>query len=100
MITILAKIKALYNDSKRYHWQCNGKDFNGDHQLFDRAAGTFSNDVVDGLVEIYYMGEHREELEDLNELAVLVSEEEGYIIQGHLPQLVQGLSLRLVLTTP
>lgn len=78
MITILAKIKALYNDSKRYHWQCNGKDFNGDHQLFDRSADTFSNDVVDGLVEIYYMGEHREELEDLNELAVLVSEEEGY----------------------
>lgn len=78
MITILAKIKALYNDSKRYHWQCNGKDFNGDHQLFDRSADTFSNDVVDGLVEIYYMGEHREELEDLNELSALVSEEEGY----------------------
>ena len=78
MITILAKVKALYSDAKRYHWQCNGQDFNGDHLLFDRVADTFSNEVVDGLVEIYYMGEHREELEDLNELSVLVSEEEGY----------------------
>ena len=94
MITILAKIKALYNDSKRYHWQCNGKDFNGDHQLFDRAAGTFSNDVVDGLVEIYYMGEHREELEDLNELAVLVSEEELHQENVNL-QMVQELASKI-----
>lgn len=78
MITILAKVKALYSDAKRYHWQCNGQDFNGDHLLFDRVADTFSNDVVDGLSEIYYMSEHREELEDLNELTALVQEQEGY----------------------
>lgn len=78
MITILAKIKALYNDAKRYHWQCNGKNFNADHLLFDRVADTFDNDSVDELVEIYYMSEHREELEELNDLTSLVVEEEGY----------------------
>lgn len=78
MINILARIKALYNDSKRYHWQCNGLHFAADHELFDRIADVFSNDVIDGLVEIYYMAEHREELPDLNDLTDLISEHEGY----------------------
>ena len=78
MINILSRIKALHSDAKRYHWQCNGKDFASDHELFDRIAEVFNDDLIDSLVEVYYMGEHQEELTDLNDLNDLVINQESY----------------------
>lgn len=78
IVEYMAAIKAIKGTSKRYHWQCKGANFNGDHLLFDRVADTFSEDYVDTLAEIWYMADGRNNIMDLNDLAQLTNEKEGY----------------------
>ena len=66
ILEIMARIQALRNSAKRYHWQCFGNNFGSDHELFDRIASTFAVDDVDELAEIWYMGQGRDHISDLN----------------------------------
>lgn len=72
VVEIMARIRAIHSSAKRYHWQCNGPQFQGDHLLFDKIADTFTEDDVDALAESWYMKDGRQSIGELNELDLLV----------------------------
>lgn len=77
MVEIMAKIQAIHNTAKRYHWQCQGKNFYQEHLFFDRIADSFTNDAIDTLAEAWYMCEDRNNLEQLNDFDKLVAQYVG-----------------------
>lgn len=73
LVDITSSIQSIYSSAKRYHWQCKGLNFMGDHELFDRIANDMPRDLIDTLSEAWYMGRGREFLEQLNEFDDLVA---------------------------
>lgn len=77
IVEIMALHQAIHNTAKRYHWQCQGKDFYESHLFFDRLAEAFNGDLVDSLAEAWYMNQGRNNITDLNELDTLVANADG-----------------------
>ena len=74
LIKLLALYKAIKNTAKKYHWKTAGTSFMGDHLLFDRIYDDISDDDVDTVVEQYYMGIGRKEIDDVDNLTNLCYE--------------------------
>lgn len=68
----MSEIRAIHDAAKKFHWECFGPNFNGDHLLFDRVAETFNDDSIDSLAEVWYMGQARNKLFEINEFTSLV----------------------------
>lgn len=77
LIKLLALYKAIKNTAKKYHWKTVGTSFMSDHLLFDRIYDDISDDDVDTVVEQYYMGIGRKEIDDLDNLTELCLKMEG-----------------------
>ena len=77
IIEILALFKAIKNTAKKYHWKTVGSDFMGDHLLFDRIYDDISDDLVDAVVEKYFMGVGRKNIDDVDNLCLMAAQMEG-----------------------
>lgn len=77
LIDILALFKAIKNTAKKYHWKTVGTTFMSDHLLFDRIYDDIDDDQIDTIVEQYYMGLGRKDIDDLDNLIVLSAQYEG-----------------------
>lgn len=77
LIEILALYKAIKNTAKKYHWKTVGMTFMSDHLLFDRIYDDIDDDQIDTIVEQYYMGVGRKDINDLDNLIVLSAQYEG-----------------------
>jgi len=77
IIEILALYKAIKNTAKKYHWKTTGTQFMGDHLLFDRIYDDISDDSVDTIVEQYFMGVGRKNINDVDNLTALCLQYEG-----------------------
>ena len=77
IIEILALFKAIKNTAKKYHWKTTGSTFMSDHLLFDRIYDDIEDDQVDTIVEQYYMGIGRKNINDLDNLIKLSAQYEG-----------------------
>lgn len=77
IIEILALFKAIKNTAKKYHWKTVGNQFMGDHLLFDRIYDDISDDLVDAVVEKYFMGVGRRNIDDVDNLTQLCLNFEG-----------------------
>jgi DNA-binding ferritin-like protein len=77
LIDILALFKAIKNTAKKYHWKTTGSTFMSDHLLFDRIYDDIDDDQVDTIVEQYYMGVGRKDINDLDNLITLSAQYEG-----------------------
>ena len=64
LLEILNRWFGIYVSAKRYHWKTSSVVFESDHELFDRVADVWSKGLFDQVVEQYYMGSHREQLND------------------------------------
>ena len=74
LIDILALFKAIKNTAKKYHWKTVGTTFMSDHLLFDRI---YDDNQIDTIVEQYYMGLGRKDIDDLDNLIALSAQYEG-----------------------
>ena len=95
LIKLLALYKAIKNTAKKYHWKTTGTSFMGDHLLFDRIYDDISDDDVDAIVEQYYMGIGRKEIDDVDNLTKLCYQLEGKSFPanaGSIPLMYQELS--------
>ena len=95
LIKLLALYKAIKNTAKKYHWKTTGTSFMGDHLLFDRIYDDISDDDVDAIVEQYYMGIGRKEIDDVDNLSKLCYQLEGKSFPanaGSIPLMYQELS--------
>ena len=77
LIDILALFKAIKNTAKKYHWKTVGTTFMFDHLLFDRIYDDIDDDQIDTIVEQYYMGLGRKDIDDLDNLIALSAQYEG-----------------------
>ena len=95
LIKLLALYKAIKNTAKKYHWKTVGTSFMSDHLLFDRIYDDISDDDVDTVVEQYYMGIGRKEIDDLDSLTQLCYQMEGKSFPANaesIPLMLQELS--------
>ena len=95
LIKLLALYKAIKNTAKKYHWKTVGTEFMGDHLLFDRIYDDISDDDVDTVVEQYYMGVGRKEIDDVDNLTNLCYQLEGKSFPANaesIPLMYQELS--------
>lgn len=65
---VLSRWFAIYVSAKRYHWKTSSVVFESDHELFDRIADVWSKGLFDQVVEQYYMGSHREQLNEVDDV--------------------------------
>lgn len=77
LIEILAYYKAIKITAKKYHWKTSGNTFMSDHLLFDRIYDDISEEHIDKIVEQYYMGIGRKNINDLDKLQELCVKYEG-----------------------
>lgn len=78
ILLILAQYTAMQTSAKRYHWQY--KFLFGDHLMFDRVADEYDKDLVDKVVEQYYMGTNRELIGETNYIVSLSTKFEAPIL--------------------
>ena len=64
MLNVIARLVALKNTQKLYHWNIVGANFNSDHPYLDDIAEPL-DDFIDSLVEKYFMAVKREDLPKL-----------------------------------
>lgn len=64
MLNIVARLNALKNTLKLYHWNIVGGSFNADHPYLDEIAEPL-DEFIDSLVEKYFMATKREDLPKL-----------------------------------
>lgn len=77
LIETLGLYKAIKNTAKKYHWKTVGATFMSDHLLFDRIYNDIDEGLIDKIVEQYYMGIARSEINDLDDLCKIAVEREG-----------------------
>lgn len=64
MLEIIARLLALKNTLKLYHWNIVGETFNSDHPYLDEIHEPLEG-YIDSLVEKYFMAVERKELSKL-----------------------------------
>lgn len=75
----VTKFIAVGTTAKRYHWQCFGKTFEGDHELFDRIYDTFFKpEYLDKVAECLAMRNETSELNIVNDLVEMIANKEGH----------------------
>ena len=68
LLEILNRWFGIYVSAKRYHWKTSSVVFESDHELFDRVADVWSKGLFDQVVEQYYMGSHRDQLDEADKV--------------------------------
>ena len=67
MLNVVARLFALKNTLKLYHWNITGASFNSDHPYLDEIEEPL-DDFIDSIVEKYFMAVKREDLPKLFEI--------------------------------
>lgn len=80
ILIVLAQYLAIYNTAKRYHWQVKWAGFMGDHLQFDRVAEIYDTDLVDSIIEQYYMGISRDKIHETDLIVKLSTKLEGPVL--------------------
>lgn len=80
ILLILAQYLAIYNTAKRYHWQVKWAGFMGDHLQFDKVADIYDTELVDSIIEQYYMGISRDKIHETDLIVKLSTKLEGAVL--------------------
>ena len=67
MLEVIARLVALKNTLKLYHWNIIGANFNSDHPYLDEIEEPL-DEFIDSIVEKYFMATKREDLPKLFEV--------------------------------